>query len=95
MAPAPRPDPSYASTRLTTRNHTGGPPLSQVGGRPTRSAQKRVVGTGSQSPDNRAEQLSPTFAKQRVEPATDDEPLASSDEDEYDFGGGGGGIGNS
>ncbi|EZF76069.1 hypothetical protein H105_02510 [Trichophyton soudanense CBS 452.61] len=86
MAPAPRPDPSYASTRLTTRNHTGGPPLSQVGGRPTRSAQKRVVGTGSQSPDNRAEQLSPTFAKQRAEPATDDEPLASSDEDEYDFG---------
>lgn len=43
------------------------------------------MGTGSQSPDKPAEQLSPTLAKQKAEPATDDEPLASSDENEYDL----------
>ncbi|EFR03122.1 hypothetical protein MGYG_06117 [Nannizzia gypsea CBS 118893] len=84
MASASRPNPSFASTRLTTRNHSGGPPLTQVGGRPTRSAQKRAAETESQSPDDSTEQLSHASTKRKAEPATDDEPLASSDEDEYD-----------
>ncbi|KAM5443702.1 hypothetical protein MferCBS31731_001476 [Microsporum ferrugineum] len=84
MVPSPKPNPSFATNRLTTKNYKGGPPLSQVRGRPTRGAQKRAAEEEIQSPDNVSEQ--PKYTRRKAEPATDDEPLASSDEDEDESG---------
>lgn len=55
---------------LTRRGHTEGAPLSQAGGRP--------LSRGSQNVVTPKEEIS---TSQKVEPATDDEPLSSSEEE--------------
>ncbi|KAF3484063.1 uncharacterized protein GIQ15_03387 [Arthroderma uncinatum] len=75
-----KPDPSFASTRLTRNGHKGGPPLSQVGGRPTRKATKRAAEDPYSSDDSLKETGRAT--KRKFEPAIDDAPLGSSDDDD-------------
>ncbi|KAK2813203.1 hypothetical protein FQN50_000881 [Emmonsiellopsis sp. PD_5] len=69
---SPKPDSSYSSIHMTRKNYGGKPLLSQVRGRPTRSSS----GGDATSP--------PSFPKAkttRPEPATDDEPISSSDDE--------------
>ncbi|PGH09297.1 hypothetical protein GX51_00739 [Blastomyces parvus] len=65
-----RPDSSYASNLQTRHNYTGGAPLSRVG---NQLINRRDSGPGSNGSTNR---------KVKPEPATDDEPLSSTDESE-------------
>jgi hypothetical protein len=66
-----KPEASYASTRLTTSNYPGPPLLSQVGGKKTRK-------------DDRYDESAEEDMKKRVyDPATDDEPVSSTDESEH------------
>lgn len=66
-----KPEASYASTRLTTSNYPGPPLLSQVGGKKTRK-------------DDRYDESAEEEMKKRVyDPATDDEPVSSTDESEH------------
>ncbi|OJD26361.1 hypothetical protein ACJ73_02262 [Blastomyces percursus] len=64
------PNSSYAATFQTLRNHTGGAPLTQAGGR---LINRRDSGPAPNGSTNR---------KIKPEPATDDEPLSSTDESE-------------
>ncbi|KKZ60090.1 hypothetical protein EMCG_00781 [[Emmonsia] crescens] len=65
-----RPNSSYATNIQTRHNYRGGPPLSQVGGQ---LIHPRDSATGPNALSSR---------KARPEPATDDEPLSSTDESE-------------
>ncbi|EGE79054.1 hypothetical protein BDDG_01992 [Blastomyces dermatitidis ATCC 18188] len=65
-----RPNSSYAATFQTRHNHTGGAPLTQAGGQ---LINRRDSGPGPNGSTNR---------KVKPEPATDDEPLSSTDESE-------------
>lgn len=71
MVARTKPEASYASTRLTTDNYPGPPLLSQVGGKKTRR-------------DNRYEESAGEEMKKRIyDPATDDDPVSSTDESEH------------
>lgn len=74
MVLRPKPDASYASVRLTKKNYTGQPLLSQVGGRKIREDSRYGKSDSQQSMKK----------KERPEPATDDEPLSSSDDESSD-----------
>ncbi|EEH11077.1 conserved hypothetical protein [Histoplasma capsulatum G186AR] len=65
-----RPDSSYASNLQTKHNYRGGAPLSQAGGRLI-NHRESVSGHSAS-----------TSRKNKPEPATDDEPLSSTDESE-------------
>ncbi|KAJ9267673.1 hypothetical protein DTO021C3_7318 [Paecilomyces variotii] len=73
MVTRAKPEASFASTRLTRSNYYGPPLLSQVGGKKVREDSKYGKG-----PDPEKE----SGEKRVFEPATDDEPLSSSDEAE-------------
>ncbi|KAJ9296717.1 hypothetical protein DTO271G3_4916 [Paecilomyces variotii] len=73
MVTRAKPEASFASTRLTRKNYYGPPLLSQVGGKKVREDSKygQVSARDEESGGKRV-----------FEPATDDEPLSSSDEAE-------------
>lgn len=93
MATRAKPEASYASTRLTRRNYNGPPLLSQVGGKKVRE-DSRYGSSDSNNDDNNGkmegkeeeeEEREPEIKSEKkkvYEPATDDEPLSSSDESE-------------
>lgn len=71
MTTRAKPEASFASTRLTKKNYNGPSLLSQVGGRKVREDSKY----------GKDEEEEGSGKKKRIfEPATDDEPLSSSDE---------------
>src|SRR5436190_867698 len=79
-----RPDASFASTRLTRRNYAGPSLLSRVGGESTRINNEahmdtdELVGPGTLGATGNVQ----NNRKKKAEPATDDEPISSSDESE-------------
>ncbi|KAK2773140.1 hypothetical protein FQN53_004254 [Emmonsiellopsis sp. PD_33] len=75
---SPKPDSSYSSTHMTRKNYGGKPLLSQVRGRPTRNSSGGGGAGNATSPTSTPS--SNKKAKTRPEPATDDEPISSSDE---------------
>src|SRR5436190_2146852 len=79
-----RPDASYASTRLTRRNYAGPSLLSQVGGQSTAyNNEVHRSNDGAVGPDTLEDTQSvQNNRKKKAEPATDDEPISSSDESE-------------
>ncbi|KAL2012968.1 hypothetical protein VTN00DRAFT_493 [Thermoascus crustaceus] len=87
MATSAKPEASYASTRLTRRNYNGPPLLSQVGGKKVRE-DSRYGSSDNNNNDNMEgkEEREPEIKSEKKmkvhEPATDDEPLSSSDESE-------------
>jgi len=72
MVPGPKPEASFASTRLTRTNYGGPNLLSQVGGRTTRNYEY----------NDPSDETSQKAQQKKVEPATDDDPISSSDESE-------------
>lgn len=79
MVLRPKPDASYASVRLTKRNYTGQPLLSQVGGRKIREDSRY-----GKSESQKEMETKTVKKKKRPEPATDDEPQSSSDGESID-----------
>ncbi|KAL1970718.1 hypothetical protein VTN77DRAFT_4362 [Rasamsonia byssochlamydoides] len=75
-----KPDASYASTRLTRRNYTGESLLSQVGGKKIREDSRYGKKSDGIDGQKEVETKTKTTEKRYPEPATDDEPLSSSDE---------------
>ncbi|KAL2004248.1 hypothetical protein VTN02DRAFT_4763 [Thermoascus thermophilus] len=93
MATRAKPEASYASTRLTRRNYNGPPLLSQVGGKKVREDSRygssdssnsngKMEGKEGEEGEQREPKTKSGKKRKAYEPATDDEPLSSSDESE-------------
>lgn len=71
---ASKPNPSYSSTHITRKNYRGRSLLSQVGGKPTSARASSRLRANNTPTSSAPRPKSP-------QPATDDEPLSTSDED--------------
>lgn len=85
MAPTARRDASYASNKLKRGNYNQPPLLSVVNGRPTRGITAKTYNENSGS-DSSDDPLSTDEVHQlmtkKPEPATDDEPVSSTDDED-------------
>ncbi|KAK2825717.1 hypothetical protein FQN49_007435 [Arthroderma sp. PD_2] len=80
MVLTPKPDSSYATTRLTTRNYARPHLLSNFNGSPAREASKRAAEEDHYSSDDSLKGTSRTSTKRKADPEIDAPPLSSSDE---------------
>lgn len=87
MATRSKRDSSYASTQLTKLNYTGGAPLSQINGRTTRRKtrdfieQEQGPEESTNASEKKGENEKLKNSNRKPEPATDDEPLSTSDDE--------------